>query len=278
MKTIIANKIDNKKMKKSAYVFGTYEWASETVNIINGCKHNCKYCYSKAMAIRFKRKTPKNWKDEKIKNNGSLNYSKKVDGTIMFPSSHDIHPYHLNYHIKFIERLLERGNKLLIVSKPHLESIKEICESFTDYKDKILFRFTIGSSNSDTLKFWEPGAPDFNERFNSLKFAHRHGFKTSVSCEPMLDNNVDLVVRRTYPYVTDSIWIGKANFLIERLKINGEVDRNTMKKAHQLIEWQSNKNIYKLYNKHRNDRKIKWKESIKNIVGIKISTQRGLDI
>lgn len=277
METI--NKTNNnlsKKFKKT--VFGTYEWASETVNIINGCKHNCKYCYSKAMAIRFKRKTQKNWKDEKIKNNGSLKYSKKVDGTIMFPSSHDIHPCHLNYHIEFIKRLLELGNKLLIVSKPHLESIKKICESFTDYKDKILFRFTIGSGNSDILKFWEPGAPDFNERFDSLKFAHRHGFKTSVSCEPMLDNNVDLVLRKTYPYVTDAIWIGKANFLMERLKTNGEVDKNTIGKACQLLEWQSNKNIYKLYNKYKNDRKIKWKESIKFVVGIKVSKQRGLDI
>ena len=129
MKTInpITGKLNEKPPKA---VFGTYEWASETVNIINGCAHNCKYCYSKAMAIRFKRKTRNNWKDEQIRNNGSLNYSKKVDGTIMFPSSHDIHPCHLDYHIEFINRLLERGNKLLIVSKPHLQSIKAICENF----------------------------------------------------------------------------------------------------------------------------------------------------
>ncbi len=277
MKTInpITGKLNEKPPKA---VFGTYEWASETVNIINGCAHNCKYCYSKAMAIRFKRKTRNNWKDEQIRNNGSLNYSKKVDGTIMFPSSHDIHPCHLDYHIEFINRLLERGNKLLIVSKPHLQSIKAICENFINYKTRILFRFTIGSSNSDTLKFWEPGAPTFNERFSSLKVAYRYGFKTSISCEPMLDNDVDLVIRKVYPYVTDSIWIGKANFLIKRLRTNGEGDRNTMKKAYQLIEWQCGKNIHKLYNKYKNDRKIKWKESIKIIVGIRIPNQRGLDI
>ena len=94
----------------------------------------------------------------------------------------------------------------------------------------------------------------------------------------MLDNDVDLVIRKVYPYVTDSIWIGKANFLIKRLRTNGEGDRNTMKKAYQLIEWQCGKNIHKLYNKYKNDRKIKWKESIKIIVGIRIPNQRGLDI
>ena len=39
-------------------VFGTYEWAVKNFNIVSGCSHNCKYCYSKEMAIRFKRKTP----------------------------------------------------------------------------------------------------------------------------------------------------------------------------------------------------------------------------
>ncbi len=269
---------NNETNRCNTAVFGTYEWASETVNIINGCKHDCKYCYSKAMAIRFKRKTPANWKDEKIRNNGALNYSKKVAGTIMFPSSHDIHPDHLSYHIDFIERLLEHGNRLLLVTKPHFDSVKAICEQFIDYKDKILFRFTIGSSNSDILKFWEPGAPDFNERLKALKYAFNKIFQTSVSCEPMLDDNISNVIDAAYPFITDSIWLGKANYLIKRLKFNKEDDNITMKRASQLLSWQSDDNIQSLYEKYKDDDKIKWKESIKSIVGIKIPTQRGLDI
>lgn len=275
MKTIAKNNFDN---SKTNCVFGTYEWANETVNIIDGCKHDCKYCYSKAMAIRFKRKTPANWKEEKIRNNGSLNYSKKVDGTIMFPSSHDIHPEHLSYHIDFIERLLEHGNRLLIVTKPHFDSIKTICEQFIDYRDKILFRFTIGSINSDILKFWEPGAPDFNERLKVLKYAFNKNFQTSVSCEPMLDNNIVGVIDAVYPFITDSIWLGKANYLIKRLKFNKADDHLTMKKALQLLNWQSDDNIQDLYDIYKDDAKIKWKESIKSIVGIKIPIQSGLDI
>lgn len=43
---------------------GTKEWADTNVNIYSGCKHDCKYCYSKRMAIRFGRKTSDNngWK------------------------------------------------------------------------------------------------------------------------------------------------------------------------------------------------------------------------
>lgn len=278
----MTNKLETKNQtisnKNALCVFGTYEWADETVNIINGCKHDCKYCYSKSMAIRFKRKTSKTWKNEEIRNNGALKYSKKVNGTIMYPSSHDIHPDNLEYHVKFIKILLERENKLLIVTKPHIECIKMICDKFSENKNKILFRFTIGSSDAETLKFWEPGAPDFKERHSSLKYAYKKGYQTSVSCEPMLDSNIDDVIRKSIPFVTDAIWLGKANYLIKRLKINGENGRETIKKAYKLVDWQSNRNILKLYNRYKDNSQIKWKESIKNVVGLTIPTVRGLDI
>ena len=51
---------------KEKKVFGTEEWAVKTVNIINGCSHNCRYCYAKAMAVQYKRKTIDNWHIEEI--------------------------------------------------------------------------------------------------------------------------------------------------------------------------------------------------------------------
>lgn len=87
----------------------------------------------------------------------------------MFPSTHDITPKHLDLAIDFLKRLLGNGNKVLIVSKPSFECIKWICDSFVDYKDHILFRFTIGSTDNKTLKFWEPNAPDYSERKKALE-------------------------------------------------------------------------------------------------------------
>ena len=261
-------------------VFGTYEWAISNANFINGCSHDCKYCYSKEMAIRFKRKTPATWSKEVV-NKSSLNrtfHKPNKDGYIMFPSSHDVTPLHLDESLKFLRNMLAAGNKVLIVTKPHLSVIREICKEFKDYKEKILFRFTIGSVNSDILKFWEPNAPDYQERKQSVIYAYRHGFMTSLSCEPMLDANIDEVVNDLQKFVTDSIWIGKANFLIRRLTANHSTDKETIRKAHELIDLQSDDNIKKLYKRLSKNKKIKWKESVKKVVGLNISESKGCDV
>lgn len=266
-----------RSMKKVKQVFGTYEWAVENANFISGCNHNCKYCYSKEMAIRFKRKTSLNWEQEEVNANQLNKIVKKVDGLIMFPSSHDITPINLTNSITFLGKLLKSGNKVLIVTKPHMAVIEKICESFSNYKDYILFRFTIGSNNSETLKFWEPNAPSFEERKKCLIYAYNQGFSTSISCEPMLDDNIEELVLELDPFVTDSIWIGKANFLLRRLKMNGIVDSETITKANELISSQSDRNIKSLFKKINKNPKIKWKESIKKIVQIEISTIKGQD-
>ena len=33
---------------------GTQEWSVKTVNCTTGCSHDCRYCYAKGMAVRFK--------------------------------------------------------------------------------------------------------------------------------------------------------------------------------------------------------------------------------
>ena len=265
------------QLDKKKEVFGTLEWAEKNANFISGCIHDCKYCYSKEMAIRFKRKTAQNWKNEKVRIDSLKKKIKKIYGKYMFPSSHDIHPSHLNESLYFLRKILEAGNDVLIVSKPHFECIEAICNEFREYKKNIIFRFTIGSTNSDILKFWEPGAPCFEERLNSLQLAFALGFETSVSCEPMLDNKTDKLIETVLPYITNSIWIGKANFLIKRLNTNNANSKEDIYRAEELISWQNDKNIKLLYRKYKNNPQIKWKESIKKVVDIKIPTQSGLD-
>jgi len=227
------------------------------------------------MAIRFKRKSPDSWKNEELLiSNGRIG---KVNGQVMFPSTHDITPDNIDLSIKAIANILKFSNKILIVSKPHLSCISRICNDFQNYKDNILFRFSIGSSNDSILKFWEENAPLFNERLESLRFAYNNGFKTSVSCEPMLDNKIENVIELVLPYVTDSVWIGKINFLIRRLKINGYSDKETLYKANQLLEWQKDENIYDLYDRYKDNPLIKWKESIKKVLKIEIPIKKGLD-
>jgi len=255
---------DNDSEKKA---FGTLEWACTNVNFISGCYHDCKYCYAKSMAVRFKRKTKTNWKIEEIREKSIPKSFKKFEGRVMFPSSHDIQPKHINESLKVIRTILESGNEILIVTKPHRECIEAICEEFKKYKDKILFRFTIGSIDSETLEFWEPNAPSFEERFECLEHAYLKGFKTSVSAEPFLDDNVYDVIDITMPFLTDSIWVGKANKLASRLKFNGVTDSKSLKAAKELDEWQANDdNIIALYNRYKKNKKVMWKESIKKVL------------
>ncbi len=120
----------------------------------------------------------------------------------------------------------------------------------------------------------------FEERLKSLQYAHKLGFKTSVSSEPLLDINLNKIydmVTTLKPFVSDSIWLGKMNLGKKRVSINGGSNED-IKRLKQLVEFQNDENIKILYNKFKNDNKIKWKESIKKIVGIELSQEKGLDI
>ena len=83
--------MSTKKSSKSKKAKGTKEWAEKNVNIAYGCIHDCKYCYAKMMAIRFKRDTAKGWKKMKHKDESRFGIpSKRVKKKVMFPSTHDI--------------------------------------------------------------------------------------------------------------------------------------------------------------------------------------------
>lgn len=248
---------------------GVWQWADGSINFQTGCEHGCLVCYAKEMSVRYKQSTKDNWETARIRqadvNRKKCKYKNTV---IMFPSSHDITPNNINEAVIVLRKILEANNDVLIVSKPHFDCIKRICDEFGDSKDRILFRFTIGSYDNSVLKFWEPNAPDLKERMKSLKYAFANGYETSVSCEPMMDNRVDKVIVAVRPYVTETIWIGKVKDMWSRLRRNTKMTKELRTKAKQLEQWQSDPNILQLYAKYKNDPMIRWKESIEKVVGI----------
>jgi len=252
-------------------IVGTYEWAKKTLNFQTGCENACIYCFAREMGMRFGQKDSKDWANPIIRKKDLEKNFPNFGEVVMFPSSHDITPGNIEETVLFLQKILKAGNEVLIVSKPHLECIKRICKELDQYKNKILFRFTIGSASDEVLKFWEPKAPSFDERLKSLKHAHKLGFQTSISCEPMLDNHIEKVIKKVEPFVTETIWIGKANRLLGttgrgRLEINGELTPETQAKAEELNEWQSDENILELYKQFKDNPKIRWKESIKYVL------------
>ena len=260
------------------FVSGVGEWASHSVNIQTAsCSNDCRYCYAKANSIRFGKTTAARWKDETINPRLVHQKRRKLEGTVMAFTQHDITPANVGACAQVLVNLLMAGNKVLIVSKPHLDCTRTLCESLEEWKPQILFRFTIGSSSDAVLKKWEPNAPSFDERIASLKFAHACGYQTSVSCEPMLDRDIDKVIIAVRDFVTDAIWLGKPNKIVQRVVANNPNDPGAKADAEALEALFTDEWVMGLYNKCRLDPKIKWKDSIKAVVGLERSTRKGTD-
>ena len=264
------------KAKRKQNSYGTSEWSVKTVNCCTGCSHDCLYCYAKEMANRFDQVTASQWPLERVRQHDVKKRHKKYDGQVMFPSSHDITPKNLDACLTILEKLLDIGNKVLAVSKPHLECIEKICDKFMNYRGQILFRFTIGACDDEILSFWEPNAPAYDERKNCLVYAYMTGFQTSISVEPMLDSaNIDMLIEDLMPFVSDSIWIGTMNH-------TGRFGKNAnlvLQQAIGKIRMGQTKSIIKaIYEHHKNNSMIKWKAEIKKIVGIPLPRKPGMDI
>jgi hypothetical protein len=229
------------------------------------------------MAIRFKRATTQSWGTPRLRlHDLDRRYSKR-DGRIMFPTAHDITPANIDACLNVLARMLDAGNDLLIVSKPHVACFTRLCDAILPYRNQIVFRFSIGSTDDAVLSFWEPGAPAFAERLDCLRLAYAREFATSVSCEPMLDADPDALVAAVRHYVTDSIWLGKINRLRHILPLNCPGDAAAVRRGETLMTTQSDTAIRALYRRHRRDPLIKWKDSIKAVLGLARPTTAGLD-
>lgn len=251
--------------RKSDSRTGTLEWSVKSVNCITGCAHDCRYCYARYMrADRFHRLRAEDWKNEQVRPADVRKQHRDYGGTVMFPTSHDITPENLPYCLEVLSRLLDGGNDVLVVSKPHLPCIREICERFAAHRNKIVFRFTIGAMDDDVLGYWDRHAPLFAERLACLKHAHAAGFRTSVSMEPLLDPpSAAAIVKTLRPYVTDSIWIGMLK------GIDSRVHSDTKKDA-AMIRWldehQTDESVMAVVSSLNGDPLIRWKDSYRRVI------------
>lgn len=207
--------LESKIINKREITSGTKEWADHNINCIKGCSNDCRYCYAKIIAKRFGRCTEQTWKEMEINNTVLTKTFRKYNGRVMFPSSHDIVdiPAIKEACLTVIHRLLQAKNDLLITTKPRLSVTEDIINRFHSLKSQIQFRFTITSLDNRLISFWEPNAPLFEERLESLRYAYEKDLKTSVSIEPFLDYDPSKLVHVVLPYVTESIWLGPMNYI-----------------------------------------------------------------
>lgn len=243
---------------------GTKEWADKNINLFKGfCANGCLYCYATANIIRYKQN--QEWK---VREDVICKSFNKRDYLTMYPSAHDIRFEDIEHHVTFLTNFLKSRSNILIVSKPSPESINRLCAKLINFKDQIEFRFTVGSTDNKTLKFFEPNAPSFEERKTSLMIASHYGYKTSLSIEPMLDDVPYGIINRCYQYVSGDIWIGKVNNIKARMSLNGHKDK--IEEATRITEWQNDDyTILSMVDELNNSmykNMIKWKDSIKEVI------------
>jgi hypothetical protein len=195
-------------------------------------------------------------------------HRKKYEGVVMFPTTHDITEANIGQYMCVLKKLLAAGNEVLIVSKPRWACIPLICEGCKDYRNQILFRFTIGSTNEKVLKFWDRNAPKFEERIGCLIYAWKAGFQTSVSCEPYLDAFPHYVYEACEDYVTDKIWIGllrkwESRVVLDDASVNDFEDFVIPLQLAQRVEI-----VRGIYNELKDKDKIMWKDSVREVLGL----------
>ena len=255
---------------------GTREWAVAEISCCVGCPHDCRYCYARIKALkRGKIDSSAEWSRCRAVKDQVHRSFPLYNGQVMFPADHDITLENLDSCLEVLETLLASGNRVLIVSKPSPGCIGEICGRLAEHKERVLFRFTITARNARVLSFWEPGAPGYDRRLESLAYAYRRGFATSVSIEPMLDaRDIDGLVAELVPWVSHSIWIGKMNRIDQRVEIDSlEVEREVARIRRE----QSDAEICAIYKRLNSNRLVRWKESIKEVVGLPPVTEIGQD-
>ncbi len=83
------------------------------------------------------------------------------------------------------------------------------------------------------------------------------------------------MVHELLPFVSHSIWLGKMNKIESRVAGNSEY----LQKEMQRIErGQTDEQIERLYRELQNVEKVRWKESMKEVLGLALPTRPGLDV
>jgi len=283
--TINGKKDKTESKKRSKF----QDWVYKTVSCCNGCINDCVYCFARGDAVNKKRLKLTDWPLSKIRQHDVDKKYKLFKTPVMFPGTHDIYAENFDACMTVLGKLLDAGNRVLVVSKPRYDIIVEIEKQFSKFRNNLLFRFTIGAKNDDNLSLWEPQAPSYEERKKSMAYLFDKGYRTSVSIEPMLEptKTVELV-NDLGPHVNHSIWIGTMNHLwyfeteadaaktkAAKIRVQNNLEYYGSEKAakirvaaEKIIAGQSAENLKDIYDQLKDNPLVRWKWHIKHALGL----------
>lgn len=198
------------------------EYSPYALNIYNGCDHNCKYCYIKAMPF------PKYMATNEIKPRKNIlekleKQLKKQEITEQVLLCFMGDPYcqaDVEYETtrEILNILLKYDVPTAILSKGGGRILRDI-ELFKKFRN-IKVGATLTLTEEKESLYYEPGAALPRERIEVLGILHREGIKTWVSFEPVIRPLITYqLLELSYPFV-DQYKVGKMNYY----KLNSIVD------------------------------------------------------
>ena len=236
------------------------EYSPYSLNIYNGCDHNCKYCYIKTMP--FYKKVPneeiKPRKDILEKLEKQLKKQEITEQVLLCfvgdPYCKADTEYMLTRDI--LKILLKYDIPTAILSKGGGRILRDL-DLFKQFK-RIKIGATLTLLDEKESLYYEPGAALPRERIKVLGILHNEGIKTWVSFEPVIKPLTTYqLLELSYPFI-DQYKVGKMNHYQLPYQIDWREFGNTM--AKRLTELRKNfyikKDLYKYMSIKLDDRYI----------------------
>jgi len=194
------------------------EYAPLAVNLYRGCDHGCTYCYAprvlKMKKDAFQAPVPrKDILNKLLLDCEELNKAGNKD-TILLCFTCD--PYcqaDVQHKItrEAVEMLLAYEQPITILTKGGARSERDF-DILERHADLVTYATTLTFSDEAQRQVFEPGAAPMEERIAALAAAKHKGFKTWVSCEPVIDLAQTLSLIRQTADIVDLFKIGKWNY------------------------------------------------------------------
>ena len=196
-----------------------HEYCELTLNVYNGCRYGCKYCYNPMVMRKTKEEYLKVHVRTDIANQVIKEAPKYTGKKVFLSFGSDPYP-EIEKQLQITRQILQicLENKIIPVI---LTKSDYACRDFDILKEANgWYGTTLTFIGEEKSKLWEPRAAIPDTRIELLKLAHDSGIKTWVSLEPVINTDDTLqLIDITYGIV-DEYKVGKLNYLPEAKNID----------------------------------------------------------
>lgn len=194
------------------------EYAPLSCNLYSGCEHGCRYCYAPAVSRKSRDEFAADVKPRvDILRKLEADLCECVDRASIMPPvllcfmCDAYTPSEARFGVtrEAIRAMKGAGLTVEVLTKNGPLAARD----FDLLTPQDAHAATLTFLDDDASRKWEPGAALPSDRIEALKLAKRHGIRTWVSLEPVIDPVQTLeIIKRTHSFV-DKFKVGKVNHM-----------------------------------------------------------------